>query len=335
MFPPANRPTERMDRTSPKTTSGGRVGTCCTSTENGGRRPRAAPSSRRTRRPARCIESVADAGVDDVRAASGAAAAAFGRGRRAPRTSGRRPLPGAPADARAARGAGQADDRASRASRCGWPATRWGTRPTSCSGSPRRPSASTATTIPSARGRPALPGAAPAGGRGRRDHAVELPDVDAHPEDRARRSRPAARSCSSRPSRRRCRGRGVQDLRGDRAFPRAWSTSSPPREPETVGDELVTNPLVRKITFTGSTEVGKLHRAAGGGAASSASAWSSGGHAPFIVFDDADPVHAAKGAAAVKFLNTGQACICPNRMLRPARHRRAVRRHARASGSTS
>ncbi len=40
-----------------------------------------------------------------------------------------------------------------------------------------------------------------------------------------------------------------------------------------------------------------------------------GGHAPFIVFDDADPVHAAKGAAAVKFLNTGQACICPNRML--------------------
>ena len=39
-----------------------------------------------------------------------------------------------------------------------------------------------------------------------------------------------------------------------------------------------------------------------------------GGHAPFIVFSDADPVHAAKGAAAVKFLNTGQACICPNRL---------------------
>ncbi len=38
-----------------------------------------------------------------------------------------------------------------------------------------------------------------------------------------------------------------------------------------------------------------------------------GGHAPFLVFEDADPVHAAKGAAAVKFLNTGQACICPNR----------------------
>ena len=39
-----------------------------------------------------------------------------------------------------------------------------------------------------------------------------------------------------------------------------------------------------------------------------------GGHAPFIVFDDADPAHAAKGAALVKFLNTGQACICPNRI---------------------
>jgi succinate-semialdehyde dehydrogenase/glutarate-semialdehyde dehydrogenase len=39
-----------------------------------------------------------------------------------------------------------------------------------------------------------------------------------------------------------------------------------------------------------------------------------GGHAPFLVFEDADPVHAAKGAAAVKFLNTGQACICPNRL---------------------
>ena len=39
-----------------------------------------------------------------------------------------------------------------------------------------------------------------------------------------------------------------------------------------------------------------------------------GGHAPFIVFDDADPVHAAKGAMLVKFLNTGQACISPNRI---------------------
>jgi len=42
-----------------------------------------------------------------------------------------------------------------------------------------------------------------------------------------------------------------------------------------------------------------------------------GGHAPFIVFDDADPIHAAKGAILVKFLNTGQACISPNRIFVP------------------
>jgi succinate-semialdehyde dehydrogenase/glutarate-semialdehyde dehydrogenase len=87
----------------------------------------------------------------------------------------------------------------------------------------------------------------------------------------------------------------------------------PTADPETVGGELVENDKVRKITFTGSTEVGKL-------IASNAArhvkrvSMELGGHAPFIVLDDADPVHAAKGAAAVKFLNTGQACICPNRL---------------------
>jgi succinate-semialdehyde dehydrogenase/glutarate-semialdehyde dehydrogenase len=85
-------------------------------------------------------------------------------------------------------------------------------------------------------------------------------------------------------------------------------------DPETVGGELVTNPRVRKITFTGSTEVGTLiaQQAARGVKRVSMEL---GGHAPFLVLDDADPVHAAKGAAAVKFLNTGQACICPNRLL--------------------
>ncbi len=84
-------------------------------------------------------------------------------------------------------------------------------------------------------------------------------------------------------------------------------------DPASVGAELVTHPDVRKITFTGSTEVGRLiaRQAADGVKRVSLEL---GGHAPFIVFDDADPVHAAKGAAAVKFLNTGQACICPNRL---------------------
>jgi succinate-semialdehyde dehydrogenase/glutarate-semialdehyde dehydrogenase len=80
-----------------------------------------------------------------------------------------------------------------------------------------------------------------------------------------------------------------------------------------VGSELVTNPAVRKITFTGSTEVGKLIAAQAAATVKRVSL-ELGGHAPFLVLDDADPVHAAKGAAAVKFLNTGQACICPNRL---------------------
>ena len=83
--------------------------------------------------------------------------------------------------------------------------------------------------------------------------------------------------------------------------------------PKPIGEEFCTNPLVKKLTFTGSTEVGKtLAR----NAASQLKRVSMelGGHAPFIVFDDADPVHAAKGAALVKFLNTGQACISPNRI---------------------
>jgi succinate-semialdehyde dehydrogenase/glutarate-semialdehyde dehydrogenase len=81
-------------------------------------------------------------------------------------------------------------------------------------------------------------------------------------------------------------------------------------DPVPVADELLTNRAVRKISFTGSTEVGKeiLRRSADQLKRVSLEL---GGNAPFIVFDDADPDHAAKGAAMVKLLNTGQACICP------------------------
>jgi succinate-semialdehyde dehydrogenase / glutarate-semialdehyde dehydrogenase len=87
----------------------------------------------------------------------------------------------------------------------------------------------------------------------------------------------------------------------------------PTSEPVPVAGELLTNQAVRKITFTGSTEVGKqiAERAA---RQLKRVSLELGGHAPFIVFSDADPVHAARGAALVKFLNTGQACICPNRL---------------------
>jgi len=83
--------------------------------------------------------------------------------------------------------------------------------------------------------------------------------------------------------------------------------------PAPVGEEFVTNSKVSKITFTGSTEVGTMLAAK---AASNMKRLSLelGGHAPFIVFPDADPEYAAKGASLVKFLNTGQACISPNRI---------------------
>lgn len=84
------------------------------------------------------------------------------------------------------------------------------------------------------------------------------------------------------------------------------------RSPQPIGDEFVSNPLVGKITFTGSTAVGKM-LARGAADQMKRISLELGGHAPFIVFEDADPVHAAKGAALVKFLNTGQACISPNR----------------------
>ena len=84
-------------------------------------------------------------------------------------------------------------------------------------------------------------------------------------------------------------------------------------DPEPIGREFTENRLVRKITFTGSTEVGKVlaRRAA---AQVKRISMELGGHAPFIVLDDADPVRAAKGCLLVKFLNTGQACISPNRL---------------------
>lgn len=83
--------------------------------------------------------------------------------------------------------------------------------------------------------------------------------------------------------------------------------------PAPVGKVFCEHPAVRKLTFTGSTAVGKL-LARDAAPQLKRVSMELGGHAPFIVFEDADPVHAAKGASLVKFLNTGQACICPNRL---------------------
>jgi succinate-semialdehyde dehydrogenase / glutarate-semialdehyde dehydrogenase len=83
-------------------------------------------------------------------------------------------------------------------------------------------------------------------------------------------------------------------------------------DPVSVGSELLTNPAIRKITFTGSTEVGKylLREAA---ASVKRVTMELGGHAPFIVFADADLDAAVEGAIASKFRNAGQTCVCANR----------------------
>ncbi len=81
-----------------------------------------------------------------------------------------------------------------------------------------------------------------------------------------------------------------------------------------VGGELTSNPIVRKLTFTGSTEVGKILMAQCAATVKKVSL-ELGGNAPFIVFDDADLDAAVKGAIASKFRNTGQTCVCANRLL--------------------
>jgi succinate-semialdehyde dehydrogenase / glutarate-semialdehyde dehydrogenase len=81
-----------------------------------------------------------------------------------------------------------------------------------------------------------------------------------------------------------------------------------------IGGELTSNPLVAKITFTGSTEVGKLLMSQCASTVKKISL-ELGGNAPFIVFDDADLDAAVAGALASKYRNTGQTCVCANRLL--------------------
>ena len=80
-----------------------------------------------------------------------------------------------------------------------------------------------------------------------------------------------------------------------------------------IGDELATNPIIRKLSFTGSTEIGKVLMAKCAGTVKKVS-MELGGHAPFIVFDDANIDDAVTGAMQSKFRNTGQTCVCANRV---------------------
>lgn len=85
-------------------------------------------------------------------------------------------------------------------------------------------------------------------------------------------------------------------------------------DPEEIGGELTSNPIVRKLSFTGSTEVGKLLMSQCAGTVKKISL-ELGGNAPFIVFDDADLDAAVEGAIASKYRNSGQTCVCANRLL--------------------
>jgi succinate-semialdehyde dehydrogenase/glutarate-semialdehyde dehydrogenase len=80
-----------------------------------------------------------------------------------------------------------------------------------------------------------------------------------------------------------------------------------------IGGELTSNPDVRKLSFTGSTEIGKLLMAQCAKTVKKLSL-ELGGNAPFIVFDDADLDAAVEGAIASKYRNTGQTCVCANRL---------------------
>ncbi|MCE1182126.1 MAG: NAD-dependent succinate-semialdehyde dehydrogenase [Rhodocyclales bacterium] len=84
--------------------------------------------------------------------------------------------------------------------------------------------------------------------------------------------------------------------------------------PAEIGNELCANPIVRKLSFTGSTPVGRRLMAQCAPTIKKLSL-ELGGNAPFIVFDDADVDAAVEGAIAAKYRNTGQTCVCANRIL--------------------
>ena len=100
----------------------------------------------------------------------------------------------------------------------------------------------------------------------------------------------------------------------DRAgIPRGVLSILPSNLASEVGKELCENPIVRKITFTGSTGVGRILLAQAAPQVKKCS-MELGGNAPFIVFDDADLDAAVEGAIICKFRNNGQTCVCANRI---------------------
>ena len=110
-----------------------------------------------------------------------------------------------------------------------------------------------------------------------------------------------------------CSALAMAELAGRAGVPQgAFSVVTGPAG--TIGSEMTSNPIVRKLTFTGSTEIGKKLMQQCAGTLKKVSL-ELGGNAPFIVFDDADLDAAVQGAIASKYRNTGQTCVCANRLL--------------------
>jgi succinate-semialdehyde dehydrogenase/glutarate-semialdehyde dehydrogenase len=105
----------------------------------------------------------------------------------------------------------------------------------------------------------------------------------------------------------------IAEILAEAGLPAGVLTVVTTSDPAAVGSELLKSSLVRKITFTGSTEVGKYLMREASDSVKRVSL-ELGGHAPFIVFADADIEAAARGAITSKFRNAGQTCVCANRI---------------------
>lgn len=105
----------------------------------------------------------------------------------------------------------------------------------------------------------------------------------------------------------------LADLAEQAGFPSGVINIVTASDPKNIGEEFTSNPKVKKLSFTGSTRVGKYLLKASADQVKKVSL-ELGGNAPFIVFEDADIEQAANGCIASKFRNAGQTCICTNRI---------------------
>ena len=164
----------------------------------------------------------------------------------------------------------------------------------------------------------------------RRDHAVEFSGVDDHPQGRARRSPRAARSSSSRPQATPYSALALAELAHRAGFP-PGVLNVVTGDARAIGGEMCANPTVRKLSFTGSTEIGRMLMKQVAPTVKKISL-ELGGNAPFVVFDDADLDAAADGAIIAKYRNAGQTCVCTNRFFVHEQRLRCLRREARRAG---